>query len=273
LIPEDLLRSNRTLWDRWTELHEGADFYDVEGFRHGETSLRSIELEELGGEVEGRRLLHLQCHFGLDTLSWARLGAEVTGVDLSPRAVELARRLGEEVGVEGRFLASDLYALPEVLDEPGSFDIVYTSYGVLDWLRDLRRWAEIVAFYLVPGGTFYLAEFHPLAFLLADDGRTIEYPYFFGDDPVRTEERGSYARPGEESTGVSYVWPHGLGETVGALLAAGLRIEHLHEFPYSPYDCFPFTEELRPGHAVIPGMEGKVPLTWSLRATKPEESP
>ena len=263
-----ILKSNRQLWDTWTELHAGSEFYDLEAFLAGATSLRSIELEELGAAVVGRRLLHLQCHFGLDTLSWARLGAEVTGMDLSPKAIQLARRLSRQIGVPARFLASDLYDLPSALEEPGSFEVVFTSYGAIDWLRDLGRWAEIIASYLVPGGVFYMVEFHPLATMLGEDGRTLEFPYFPQEEAIRTVERGSYAAPGEEVTGVSYAWPHSLSEVLGALLAAGLRLEFLHEFPYSPYDCFPFTKELAPGRAVVPGLEDRVPLVYSLRAVK-----
>lgn len=264
-----ILESNRQLWDTWTELHAHSAFYDLEGFLGGSTSLRRIELEELGEEVAGRRLLHLQCHFGLDTLSWARLGAEVTGMDLSPKAMELAQSLSRQANLPARFVESDLYALPEVLDEPESFDIVYTSYGALDWLQDLDRWAGIVTSYLKPGGHFYMVEFHPLAFMLGEDGRTLTYPYFPQGEAVRTVERGSYAAPGEETTGVSYVWPHSLSEVLSALLTAGLRLEFLHEFPYSPYDCFPFTEEVKPGHAIVPGHEHDVPLAYSIKAVKP----
>jgi SAM-dependent methyltransferase len=268
VIDPEVLESNRRLWDTWTERHASSEFYDLEAFLGGATSLRRIELEELGEEIAGRRLLHLQCHFGLDTLSWARLGAEVTGMDLSPKAVELAHRLSQQAKIPARFIESDLYALPSVLKEPESFDIVYTSYGAIDWLCDLKRWGEIIAGYLKPGGLFYMVEFHPLALMLGEDGRTIKFPYFPQNEAIRTEEKGSYGAPGEEVTGVSYAWSHSLSEVLEALLSAGLRLEFLHEFPYSPYDCFPFTAEQEPGYATVPGLEGQIPLAWSVRAVK-----
>lgn len=263
---ERIVEANRRLWDSWTPIHERSAFYDVDAFRAGTTSLRSIELEELGDEVEGKSLLHLQCHFGLDTLSWARMGAEVTGVDLSPKAVETARLLATELGLPARFVACDVMALRQELSE--TFDIVFTSYGVLDWLEDLDRWGRVVADSLRPGGTFYMVEFHPVTGMLNEDGRSIEHGYFRQAKPLAIAEKGTYADPEAEVEGTSYVWSHSLAEVLSALIAAGLVIEHLHEFDESPYDCFPFTKEVTPGRAIVPGMEGKLPLVYSLRAHK-----
>src|SRR5919206_2445351 len=160
------VESNRSLWDGWTRLHAHSEFYDLAGFKAGRSSLKDIELAEVG-DVRGRSLLHLQCHFGQDTLSWARLGAEVTGVDFSTEAIRLARALNEELHIPARFIQSNIYALPDVLDE--RFDIVFTSYGVLAWLPDLDAWGEIVARYLKPGGFFYIVENHPLTGMVSDD--------------------------------------------------------------------------------------------------------
>lgn len=264
-MKEDALDANRALWDAWTTLHEGSDFYDLDAFRAGRSSLNPIELRELG-PVEGRSLLHLQCHIGIDTLSWARLGARAVGSDLSPKAVALANRLAEELALDARFVCADLYDLPEVLDE--RFDVVFTSYGALEWLRDLDRWGEIVAGFLAPGGVFYIVEFHPVALTLSDDGRPFHHPYFSTPEPIRTLERGSYADPDADFEGTSYAWSHSLGEIVSAVAGAGLRIEFLHEFAESPYDCYPFTREIAPGRAVVPGYEDKLPLLFSLRARK-----
>lgn len=263
---DEALEANRRLWDAWTEVHEDSEFYAVDAFRAGETSLQSIELQHLGDAVAGRRLLHLQCHFGLDTLSWARLGADVVGVDLSPKAIRLARTLAEELDIPACFIESDVLDLRSRLDD--TFDIVYTSYGVLDWLSDLDRWARVVADSLVPGGTFFMVEFHPLAGLLGDNGRTLEHPYFPRREPLRFEEKGSYADTEAPVEGESVVWPHSLSEIFMALLGAGLRLDAFHEYAESPYDCFPFTKEVEPGRAVIPNLEHSVPLVYSLRATK-----
>ncbi len=263
--PEDLLGANRELWDAWTAINQRSDFYDLEAFRAGASSLKPIELEELG-DVAGKRLLHLQCHFGLDTLSWARLGAEVTGVDFSPAAIELAGSLAAELEMPARFICSNVYDLPDRLDE--RFDVVFTSYGVVEWLDDLPAWGRIIAKYLRPGGTFYMVEFHPVALTFGDDGRPFHYPYLPSPEPIRTVESGSYADPDADFTHVSYAWNHSLGEIVTALAAAGLRIEYLHELPASPYDCFEFTAETEPGKAAIPGYEGKVPLVFSIKAVR-----
>ncbi len=264
--PEDLLGANRELWDAWTAINAGSDFYDLEAFRAGASSLKPVELEELG-DVRGLRLLHLQCHFGLDTLSWARLGAEVTGVDFSPAAIRLACTLAADLELPARFVCSDVYDLPNHLGE--RFDVVFTSYGVVEWLPDLPAWGRTAAERLRPGGTFYMIEFHPAALTFGDDGQPFHYPYLPSPEPIRTVESGSYADPDADFTHVSYAWNHSLGEIVTALAAAGLKIEYLHEFPDSPYDCFDFTVESEPGKAVIPGLEGKVPLVFSIKAVSP----
>lgn len=262
----DYVETNRSLWNGWTPIHERSAFYDVAGFLAGADTLKEVEVAELGS-VEGKSLLHLQCHFGMDTLSWARRGARVTGVDLSDAAVELARSLAHDTGIDARFLRSDLYALPGVLAE--EFDVVFTSYGVLPWLPDIRRWGETVARYLKPGGTFYLVEFHPLAEAMDEDGRTLRYPYFHSPEPLEMEQRGSYADPESDLTHPAYFWCHTLGDVVSALASAGLRIEHLHEFPYSVYSVFPYLEEREPGRWWPRESAGSLPLMYSIRATRP----
>ena len=154
--------ANRALWDELTHINAGSELYQLEQFKAGENKLNPLERGEVG-PVEGKTLLHLQCHFGMDTLSWARLGAQVTGVDFSPEAIKLAESLSQELGIPGRFICCDLYDLPEHLNQ--TFDIVYTSYGVLCWLRDLERWARLAASYLKPGGIFYMAEMHPTSLI------------------------------------------------------------------------------------------------------------
>ncbi|MFQ5570033.1 MAG: class I SAM-dependent methyltransferase [Rhodothermales bacterium] len=255
---------NRALWNRWTRIHQRSAFYDVDGFKAGKSSLMRIEREELG-DVSGKSLLHLQCHFGLDTLSWARAGARVTGVDFAEEAIALARSLSEELSIPATFVCADLYELPEVLAE--RFDIVFTSYGVLPWLADIDRWARIAAHFLKPGGTFYLVEFHPFLNVLDDTGEQITYPYFGRAEPLSFDVEGSYADPDAAFAHPSYQWSHGLGGIVTALLAAGLTLEFLHEFPYSVYDCFPFLEADQPGRYVWRGRPGMVPVMFSIKAT------
>ena len=263
-VTDDFFATNRSLWNGWTAIHTRSAFYDVDAFRRGRSTLNAIELEALGA-VAGRSLLHLQCHFGMDTLSWARLGARVTGVDLSDAAVAQARALAGETGIPAEFVAANVYDVPRVLGR--EFDIVFTSYGVLAWLPDLPRWGEVVARSLRPGWRFFIVEFHPFASALADDGETVAYPYFHTPEPLRLEARGSYADPDAPFTHPAFEWTHSLADVVNALLGAGLTIEHVHEFPYSPYNCFPFVEEREPGRWVVRGGR-RLPLTFSIRARR-----
>ncbi len=163
---DEYRRANQDLWDEYTRINAASSMYDLAGFKAGRNALHPLEIQELG-DVRGKSLLHLQCHFGMDTLTWARLGAQVTGVDFAPDAVRLARSLAGELGLAARFIQSDLYDLPNHLDE--TFDIVFTSYGALTWLSDIPGWAQVAARYVRPGGTFYIAEFHPAACMFSDE--------------------------------------------------------------------------------------------------------
>jgi SAM-dependent methyltransferase len=268
---EEYKKANLALWNEWAEIHARSEFYDVEGMRAGKISLKSFEMEELG-DVAGKSLLHLQCHFGLDTMSWARLGAKATGVDFSDRAIELAHGLNEELGLDAEFVCADVYELPAVLK--GHFDILYTSSGVLAWLPDLRAWAEVIAHFLKPGGVFYMAEFHPTAYMFDDSEDATElriaYPYFGSREPLMLEVKGSYAdREAQVEQKVTYEWAHGLGEIITALTTAGLRLEFLHEFPFSVYPMFPSLMELsEDGLWRLKDEELSVPLMFSVKARK-----
>lgn len=262
---DDYLDTNRQLWDAWVKAHVDSDFYDVAAFKAGATSLQAVEREELT-DVRGKTLLHLQCHFGMDTLSWAREGALVTGVDFSPDAIRLARALAEETGLAAAFIESDVYGLPEKLN--AQFDIVFTSYGVLIWLPDLDHWAQVVAHFLKPGGTFYIVEFHPILEVFDEPEGDLRRSYFPTPEPTLWHSDGSYGAPNAEISLASYQWAHPLGEVVTALVQAGLRIEYLHEFPYSLFDCFPYLEEHAPGRYGLKGRPNTIPLVFSLRATR-----
>ena len=227
-----------------------------------------VELEELG-DVAGRSLLHLQCHFGMDTLSWARLGADVTGIDFSEPAIGLARSLSDELDIPARFVHSNIYELPDVLS--GQFDIVFTSYGVLCWLPDLTRWAQVIAHFLKPGGTFYIAEIHPFGVVFDDEIETdlrVRYPYFHSEKPMRFDYDSSYAS-GESKVShtESYEWAHSLGDIINSLISVGLRIEYLHEFPFCVYKMLPFMEKGKDGWWRLPEQQDSIPLTFSLKAS------
>jgi SAM-dependent methyltransferase len=263
--------ANRTMWDKFAKMNVDSKTYKTEEFLKGETALNSIELEELG-DVRGKSLLHLQCHFGLDTLSWAREGAEVTGVDFSGEGVSIARDLAKKAKIDARFIKSNIYDLPDVLDE--KFDIVYTSYGVLVWLHDLKRWAEIVAHFLKPGGTFYIAEMHRFLWIWdnedADDFKLVR-SYFPLDGPYEFDVDGSYAESDKKfEPQVDYEWAHNLGEVVSSIAAAGLRIQFLHEFNKCPFQMFPFFKKRDDGYYYYDHPEIQLPLVFSIKATKDE---
>jgi SAM-dependent methyltransferase len=271
--PAEAIRDNIALWDEWTRIHETSAFYDLAGFKRGGVRLRPYELDEIG-PVDGLELLHLQCHFGIDTLSWARLGARVTGVDFSLAGVELARSVAAEIGIDGaRFVQSDLYDLPTVLD--GTFDLVYTSRGVLGWLPDVRRWAEVIAHFVRPGGRFYITEIHPVAQVFEDDDiepgeLRLRYPYWQHVKPLSFPVIGSYAEPtAEVGVHTEHGWNHGLGEIVTALVDAGLRIDSLREYPFVDWPV-EFLVEAPDGTYRLPaGTPGELPLFFSILATKP----
>jgi SAM-dependent methyltransferase len=271
---DEALRANRDLWDAWTRINAASAFYDVASFRSGKRGIRiaDYEREEIG-PVEGRSLLHLQCHFGLDTLSWARLGAVVTGADFSEVAIATARDLAAELGIPATFVTANLYDLPDALD--GQFDIVYTSNGVLGWLPDIAAWARVVAHFVRPGGLFYITEIHPVAQAFENEGVApgelrLAYPYWSHAEPLTFEVHGSYADPSAATEGlVEHGWDHSLGEILCALIDAGLRIDFLHEFDFVNWPEG-FLAEGEDGRYRLPeGTKGELPLFFSLRATKP----
>ena len=268
---KDYLKANQKRWDQLTIEHKDSPFYDLDGFKNGKDRLRSIELSELG-DVTGKSLLHLQCHFGLDTLAWARRGAKVAGVDFSEVSISLAKSLSEELDIPAQFYCTDIYALPEVLS--GEFDIVFTSYGVLHGLPDLARWGNIIARYLKPGGIFYIVEDHPTfrTFRQMPDGELKAVrSYFFSEEPQKIESTGSYATSGEGQTGVSFVWDYSIGDVINSLISAGLRIEFLHEFPFAARAKFSIMEPGEDGWWRLPSpLHGTIPFLFSLQARKPD---
>ncbi len=265
---DNYLQNNKALWNEITPIHARSEFYDVEGFKKGKYTLHSIELEEVG-DVTGKSLLHLQCHFGLDTLSWGRLGAKVTGVDFSEEAINLARSLSEETGIKADFICSDIYTLPDVLK--GQFYIVFTSAGVLCWLPDLKRWAKIISHFLKPGGFFYIRECHPMIWIFDDSPDAAElkvsYSYFHSAEPTKWEGDGDYTDRNAVVRNPSYEWTHSLSDVINALIGAGLKIDFLHEFPVIGWQQLPIMKKGKDGWWRLQG--DKLPLSFSLKATKP----
>jgi SAM-dependent methyltransferase len=262
---------NRDWWEERVPIHVGSDFYRLEAFLADPdaSSLRPFEIEEVG-DVTGRDLVHLQCHFGQDTLSWARRGANVTGLDFSPAAVAAASDVAARAGLadRARFVVADVYDAIDALGHR-SFDVVYTGLGALVWLPDVARWAEVVAELVAPGGVLYLAEFHPLGDVLSDDDLTVEYPYFH-EAPMVWDEPGTYADlAAKTQANRSHQWHHGLGEVVSAVIDAGLVVEHLHEFDYTLFPRWPFLVKDESGAYRMPPDRPSLPLMYTLRAHKP----
>ncbi len=272
------MQANRANWNTWLARDLASEHHqDVARFRTTGSSLRPIERSELGEGVgvAGKSLLHLQCNMGSETLSWARLGAHVTGVDISDAAIEMARMLATEVGYasnDARFIRADIYDLPTMLDE--QFDIVFTSYGALCWLPDLNRWAHVVADCLKPGGVFYMVEMSPLGNLFATRPQGIDDPTgltFRVGGPYFHQETPEVERDSDEAI---YVWSYGLGETLMALLDAGLRFDYVHEIPLAHYQRFPalvrgddgYWHWPEPADATTP--RNTLPLLFSVLARK-----
>jgi len=256
---------NRESWNELTPLHISSDFYDLEGFKKGKTSLNHIELEELG-DVKGKKLLHLQCHFGMDTLSFARLGADVTGIDISDKSIKKAIELSEELAIPARFIRSNVYEIDNVLNEP--FDIIYTSYGAINWLDNLDSWAKLISRYLKPGGVFYMVEFHPFIYTLNEDCEIEEH--YFKTSQIESLVDESYTDNSIVSKKeLKHVeWHHSLSEVLNSLIGNGLQVELFKEFPYQVYNCFDNMVEIEKGRWVFEKHKDKIPYMFSVRAIK-----
>ncbi len=255
---------NKKWWNDVTPIHASSQLYNLESFKKGKSSLQSIETEELG-DVKGKTILHLLCHFGMDTLSFARKGALVTGADLSEDSIKLAKKLRKEIQVPGTFICSDVYNLPKVLDK--KFDIVFASYGVLLWLSNLKKFAKVVTHFLNTGGIFYIVELHPFTNILSHDFK-IHYKYF-DKGPFLDDSSGTYTDWEADVKGITYEWSYTMSDVINAFLKEGLEIEYLHEFPYTMYDQFPgFMEQNEKGQYVLKDKKIQIPLLFSLKATK-----
>lgn len=261
---------NRRLWDKLTAINARSAMYDLEGFRLGQNTLDPIEIEELG-DVRGKSVLHLQCHFGQDTMSLARMGARVTGVDFSEEAIKLAKSLSSELNIPAEFVCCNIYDLPRHLNK--KFDIVFTSAGVLCWIADLSRWAQLIESYLKMDGIFYIREFHPVACVF-DNEKATELKacmsYFHSNQPAAWDNDGSYSdhQAKLDQPCKSYEWQHPMADVINSLLGAGLKIEFLHEFSFCSYDCYPFLEKGGDGRWRFPGGRELIPLMFSLKAVK-----
>lgn len=263
--------SNKQLWDELADLHIKSEFYGVDDFKKGKANrgMRSLEIEEIG-DVRGKKLLHLQCHFGIDTISWERLGAQVVGIDFSERAISLARNLANEMGMNAEFVQSDIYKLCENYEKKAEFDIVYTSHGTIYWLPDLNEWARTIAYYLKEGGIFYIMDGHPTSQIFDNNEPSelkLGYSYFHKSEPMMFEDDGSYATDENVKHNTEYGWQHPLSDIINSLVSAGLEIEFLHEFNFNSWKQFSWMEK-RGEWWYLPNKDAYIPLMFSLRARK-----
>ncbi|MBV8797920.1 MAG: class I SAM-dependent methyltransferase [Hyphomicrobiales bacterium] len=259
---------NRAMWNERVPLHLNSSLYDVPGFRAGALSLRDHEIKDLG-DVMGKDLVHLQCHFGKDTLSWARLGARVTGLDFSEAAIAAAAQLAAEIGVDARFVTSDVYDASAALGRQ-TFDFVYTGVGALCWLPDMERWAKVVFELLRPGGQLYLFEFHPLKWIFNLNAERLEIKDNYFTPPQGFREEGvTYADATAPATPTPTIqWNHPLGEVVTALTSAGLRILSLRELDCDVLRQWPMMVRGEDRMYRMPHDMASLPLMYVLRAIR-----
>ena len=218
---------NKATWNEKVKVHAKSDMYDLEAFKKGKSSLMHYELDALG-DLKGKSLLHLQCHFGQDTLSWSRLGAKCVGVDLSNEGIKLAQKLNEELNLDAEFVCCNVLDTSKYVKE--KFDIVFTSYGAIGWLPDLKPWAQMIVERLKKGGTFYIVEFHPIVWMFDyTEGKPIMKYGYMQDEVIYEEYEGTYANQSSKMMSKEYGWNHGLGEVITVLTEAGLHIDYLKE--------------------------------------------
>jgi SAM-dependent methyltransferase len=263
-MEEDHFEANRKTWNEKVKVHSKSDMYDLDLFKKGKSSLMLYELKALG-DVNGTSLLHLQCHFGQDTLSWSRMGAQCVGVDLSDEGIALATTLNDELNLDATFVCCNVLDTSKHVKT--SFDIVFTSYGVIGWLPDLKPWGQMIAERLKKGGTFYMVEFHPIVWMFdyLNDTPIMKYGYM-QDDAIYEEYEGTYADQKSKMITKEYGWNHGLSEVINALVEAGLQIEFLNEYDESPYNVLPNLVETTSGNYVT--TDKLYPLIFEIKATK-----
>ncbi len=260
----DFIQLNKLAWNNKVDVHYHSEFYQVDGFIQQPFSLNQIELDLLGN-IKDKSILHLQCHFGQDTISLNKLGATATGVDFSEKAIERAKELTKLTNSDCQFICSDIYDLPNQLNQ--QFDVVFTSYGTIGWLPDLNQWAGVVSHFLKPGGLFVFAEFHPVVWMFDNDINQIAYSYFKAE-PIIEIEKGTYADKGAELETKTISWNHSLSEVFNALKNNHIQVESFHEFNYSPYNCFQGMYEYEKGKFRFEKHQDKLPLVYSLRGVK-----
>lgn len=263
-MEENYLDINKELWNNKTEVHIASEFYGMKEFLAGKSSLKEIELALLG-DIKGKSILHLQCHFGQDSISLARMGASVVGVDFSEKAIAKAKELAIETNTDTQFVCCDVYSTPQFLDR--KFDLVFTSYGTIGWLPDMDKWANVVSHFLKDNGRFIFVDFHPIVWMFDNNFTKIQYHYFNKEAIVETLD-GTYADRNAPLKNKEIGWNHSLTEVMTALMANDLTINTFDEYNYSPYNCFTNMEEYEQGKFRIKQFENKIPMIYSLVFSK-----
>jgi len=254
-------------WDVRAKYHVESKFYDVASFKQGATTLQAIELAELPS-LKGKKLLHLQCHFGMDSISLARKGADVTAIDLSSESIEEAKKLSKELDVDVNFIECNVLEIDQVLDGQ-EYDVIFTSYGVLCWLPKLDGWAQQIYKHLKPGGMFYIAEFHPVLWIFDENTKSIAYSYFNQKDPYKEVVTETYGEQHSQVETTEYFWSHSLNDIFSALINEGLRIDSFKEYDYSPFKCFDTLEERKKGEYMLKINNISMPCIFSMQCSKP----
>jgi ubiquinone/menaquinone biosynthesis C-methylase UbiE len=260
----DYISINKQTWNNKTEVHIDSEFYDNVGFLQGKQTLNSFELDLLQ-DLKGKRILHLQCHFGQDSMNLSRMGAEVTGVDFSETGIKCAEEFAEKLGLETTFICCDVYDAPMFIDE--KFDYVFTSYGTIGWLPDLNKWAKVISHFLKPNGELIMADFHPVVWMFDNDFNEVFYSYF-NTEPIIEEETGTYAEKEALLSGKTISWNHPISEILNSLIKNDLDVICFNEHDYSPYNCFTGMEEFEPNKFRLKKFGNKIPMVYSLKARK-----
>jgi SAM-dependent methyltransferase len=271
---EKYFEANRKNWDDRVEPHSKSIFYNLKKFKETKNSLFRVEQNDLG-DITGKKILHLQCHFGMDSLSLANKGAIVTGVDFSGEAIKLARSLSKELNIPATFIQSNIYSLQQKITE--QFDIVFTSYGVLAWLPDLEGWAKLIYHCLKPGGFFYIIDGHPYGQIFDEENKQnlrIKYSYFTGGQVERYEDGYTYACSSEVvNSKENFQWTHTIDSIINSIIGAGLQLEYFHEFPFSEFQSHPILVKHEDGYFYFPAdFPIQIPLMFSLKAYKKKNS-
>ena len=262
---EDYYKINKEAWNARTKIQLHSSFYDLNKFKREVKSVPDLDLSLLG-DVRGKSILHLQCHFGMDTLSLSKFGANVVGVDFSEEAIQRAKSLNEELGLNAQFCCCNIYDAPTML-KGQQFDIVYTSYGVVNWLPDLIQWGQVISQMLKDGGKFVIVEFHPVLWMFDENFSQVRYAYS-RKEPYIVEE-STYTDSENDNRQKTVTWNHGLAVVLNGLLNNDLQIQSFGEYDYSPFNLFGNMVAEKNGTFKIAGKNGEIPLLFSVVAVKP----